>query len=59
MHNRIVSVVLGGLGLFASVLGFSASALSPGAGAGGVWGTVMAFGIVAFLGSVFGRTEDK
>lgn len=58
MHNRIASV-LGGVGLFAAMLGFIAAALTPGEEAGGAWGTVMVFGLVAFLWSVFGRTTRR
>jgi hypothetical protein len=55
MHNRIASA-LGGVGLFAAVLGFVAAAVVPAGESGGPWGYVMAFGLIAFLWSVFDRT---
>ena len=53
MRNRIAAV-LGGVGLFAALLGFVATTLAPGEDAGGAWGLVMALGLVAFLWSVLG-----
>jgi hypothetical protein len=57
MHNRLVPV-LGGVGLFAAMLGFIAAALAPGEEAGGVCGLVMALGLVAFLWSLFDRAAS-
>ncbi len=52
MHNRIAAV-LGGVGLFAALLGFVAIALGPARETGEAWGAVMAVGLAAFLWSVF------
>ncbi len=57
MHNR-VAALLGGVGLFAGLLGFVGAALAPDGGARGPWGLVMALGLIAFFRSVF-RTPQR
>jgi hypothetical protein len=57
MHNRVASV-LGGVGLFAAVLGFTATALAPSGEGVGPWGLVMALGLAVFLGSIFRRADE-
>ena len=58
MHNRIASV-LGGVGLFAALLGFVGAALAPGGQGGGAWGPSWRLGLAAFLWSVFGRAGGQ
>jgi hypothetical protein len=57
MHNRIASI-LGGVGLFAAVLGFTGTALAPLGEGVGPWGLVMALGLAVFLGSIFRRADE-
>jgi hypothetical protein len=57
MHNRIAAV-LGGVGLFAALLGFTAAALEGGRETGG-WNLVMALGLAAFLWSVFDGGQGR
>ncbi len=61
LHNRI-SAIVGGLGLFAAVLGFTGASVAPSEEASYTWGTVMVFGIVAFFFSLLigsARRSDK
>jgi hypothetical protein len=52
MRNRVASA-LGGIGLFAALLGFVATALAPAGEADEAWEALLTFGLVAFLWAVF------